>query len=213
MKRFSYNTTGLSPVLKKPHPTTKGQENRKSGAKQEQPWIVQVSRKNYNNNKKPTANSNTYKQQLISITYSSAFSSVGPPLSLLKGECKRDQESVAETAAATDSINLSDDRQRRSTTSTIVNAPARNNRGIDKENQGLTATVTGSLFQKMVTVAAANLGSCDKNPGMADTTMDKGAIFKKRRQLKEVRSEGRRRKKRSGRHQAGRGETFKKLEK
>jgi hypothetical protein len=50
-----------------------------------------------------------------------------------KGERKREQESVAETAAATHSIKQSvDDRQRRSTTSTIVNAPARNNRGIDK---------------------------------------------------------------------------------
>jgi hypothetical protein len=33
MKRCSYNTTGLSPVLKKPHPSTKGQEK----TKQEQP--------------------------------------------------------------------------------------------------------------------------------------------------------------------------------
>jgi hypothetical protein len=35
MKRFSYNNTGLSPVLKKPHPTTKGQEKTKDGVKQE----------------------------------------------------------------------------------------------------------------------------------------------------------------------------------
>jgi hypothetical protein len=33
MKRFSYNTTGLSPVLKKPHPTTKGQDKTKEGTK------------------------------------------------------------------------------------------------------------------------------------------------------------------------------------
>jgi hypothetical protein len=33
---------------------------------------------------------------------------------------------------------------------------------------------------KPVTVASANLGACDKNPGMADTTMDKGAIFGKK---------------------------------
>jgi hypothetical protein len=39
MKRFSYNTTGLSPVLKKPHPTTKGQDKTKEGTKKEQPWI------------------------------------------------------------------------------------------------------------------------------------------------------------------------------
>jgi hypothetical protein len=93
----------------------------------------------------------------------------------------------------------------------INNAPARNNRGIDEENKGSTATVTGFLSQKPVTLASANLGSCDKNPGMADTTIDTGAIFGKRSQLKEVRSEGRRRKKRSGRHQAGRGETSKNL--
>jgi hypothetical protein len=31
MKRFSYNTPGLSPVLKKPHPTMKGQEKTKAG--------------------------------------------------------------------------------------------------------------------------------------------------------------------------------------
>jgi hypothetical protein len=46
MKRFSYNTTGLSPVLKKPHPTTKGQDKTKEGTKQEQPWFVQGSKKN-----------------------------------------------------------------------------------------------------------------------------------------------------------------------
>jgi hypothetical protein len=67
------------------------------------------------------------------MTYSSAVSSVAPPLYPLKGERKREQESVAETAAATDSIKLSVDRQRRSTTSIIVNAPARNNRGINEE--------------------------------------------------------------------------------
>jgi hypothetical protein len=38
-------------------------------------------------------------------------------------------------------------------------------------------------------------------------------LRKKRRQLKEVRFEGRRRKKRSRQHQAGRGETSKKIEK
>jgi hypothetical protein len=139
---------------------------------------------------------------------------VGTPLSLPKGERKREQESVAQTAAATDSVKLSvDDRQCHLTTSTIVNAPARNNRGIGEENKGSTATVTGSLFQKPVTLAAANLGSCDKNPGIEDTTIDTGAIFGKRRQLKEVRFEGRRREKWSGRHQAGRGETSKKFEK
>jgi hypothetical protein len=57
-------------------------------------------------------------------TYSSAVSSMGPHLSLPKGERKREQESVAETSAATDSIKLSvNDRQRRLLTSTIVNAP------------------------------------------------------------------------------------------
>jgi hypothetical protein len=51
MRRFSYNTTGLSPVLKKPHPTMKGQEKKKAGAKQDQPWIVQGAKKTKNNNK------------------------------------------------------------------------------------------------------------------------------------------------------------------
>jgi hypothetical protein len=63
----------------------------------------------------------------------------------------------------------------------IGNAPARNNKGIDKESQPSATTVTGSLLQKPVTLAAANLGSCDKNPGKADTTINTGAIFGKRR--------------------------------
>jgi hypothetical protein len=46
MKIFSYNTTGLSPVLKKPHPTTKGQDKAKEGTQQEHPWSVQGSKKN-----------------------------------------------------------------------------------------------------------------------------------------------------------------------
>jgi hypothetical protein len=127
LKRFSYNTTGLSPVLKKSRPATKGQEKKKAGANKEQPWILQGTRKNYKQQQKPTANnnnSNNYKQQLLSMTYSSAVSSVGPPLSLLEGERKIEQESVAETADATGSIKkLSVNRQRRSTKSTIVNAP------------------------------------------------------------------------------------------
>jgi hypothetical protein len=98
-----------------------------------------------------------------------------------KGERKREHESVAETATATDSIKLSvDDSRCRSTTSTIVNAPARNNRGIDKESQSPTTPVTGSLLQKPVTLSAANLGSCYKNPGKADSTIDTGAIFEKK---------------------------------
>jgi hypothetical protein len=48
MKRFSYNTTGVYLVLKKPHPTTKGQEKTKEGTKNKQPWIFQGA----NNNKK-----------------------------------------------------------------------------------------------------------------------------------------------------------------
>jgi hypothetical protein len=80
MKRISSTTTGLSPVLKKPSPTKKDQEKIKEGAKQEQPWIVQVGKKNYKQELQTT--NNTYKQQLLTstVTYSSAFSSV-PPLS------------------------------------------------------------------------------------------------------------------------------------
>jgi hypothetical protein len=76
MKRFSYNTTGLSPVLKKPHLTTKGQDKTKSGTKQEQPWIVQGSNKNNKQQQQTTTNNNNYKQQLMR-TFSSAVSSVG----------------------------------------------------------------------------------------------------------------------------------------
>jgi hypothetical protein len=77
MKRFSYNTTGLSPVLKKPHPTTKGQDKTKEGTKQEQPWLVQRSKKNNKQLEKTTTNNKNYKQQLLK-TYSSTVSSVGP---------------------------------------------------------------------------------------------------------------------------------------
>jgi hypothetical protein len=35
------------------------------------------------------------------------------------------------------------------------------------------------MLQKPVTIVAANLGSCDKNPGKADTTIDTGTIFAK----------------------------------
>jgi hypothetical protein len=132
--------------------------------------VVQGSKKNNKQLGKTTTNNKNHKQQLMK-TYSSAVSSVGPPVSMPKDERNREQKSVAETAAATNRIKLSvDDRQRRSTTSTIVNAPARNNRGIHKEYQSPTTTVTGSLSQKQVTLAAANLGSCDKNPVKADTT-------------------------------------------
>jgi hypothetical protein len=126
--------------------------------------LFREPRKNYNQQQN-TKNSN-YKQQLLTNKrYSSAVSSVGPPLSLPKGEHKRDQELV--------------NRRRRSMTLTIDNAPACNNRGIDKETRSTTTTVTGSLLQKPVTLAAANLGSCDNNPGEADTTIDTGAIFAK----------------------------------
>jgi hypothetical protein len=49
----------------------------------------------------------------------------------------------------------------------IDDALALNNRGIDQEEK-----------EASVTLAAANLGSCDKNPGKADTTLDTGAIVR-----------------------------------
>jgi hypothetical protein len=74
-------------------------------------------------------------------------------------------------------MNLSvDGHRRRSTTSTIDNAPALNTRGINQYKSVTTANVTGSMLQKPVTLAAANLGSCDKNTGKADTILDTGAI-------------------------------------
>jgi hypothetical protein len=65
MKRFSYNTTGLSPVLKKPHPTTKGQDKTKEGTKQDKPWNVQGSKKNNKQLQEITTNNNNYRQQLM----------------------------------------------------------------------------------------------------------------------------------------------------
>jgi hypothetical protein len=61
----------------------KGQKKTKAGTKQEQPWIVQGSKKNNKQQKQKTTKNNNYKQQIIR-TYSSAVSSVGPPLSLAK---------------------------------------------------------------------------------------------------------------------------------
>jgi hypothetical protein len=58
MKRFSYNTTGLSPVLKKPHPAMEGQEKRKSGTTQEQTWIVQGLKKDNKQQQKTTTTTN-----------------------------------------------------------------------------------------------------------------------------------------------------------
>jgi hypothetical protein len=100
---------------------------------------------------------------------------------LPKGDRQPDPESVAATAADTANINLYvDDHRHRLTTLKIVNAPSCNNMGIYKESQPSTTTVTGSLLQKLVTLAAANLGSCDKNIGKADTTMNTDAIFGKK---------------------------------
>jgi hypothetical protein len=122
MKRFSSNITGLSPVMKKTSPTKISQEKVKEGAKQEQPWIVQGAKKNYKEQQN-TKNSNFKQQLMTNMIYSSAVSSMGPPLSLPKGERNIDPESVAATAAATTNIKLSvDDRRRRSTISTIDNS-------------------------------------------------------------------------------------------
>jgi hypothetical protein len=52
MKRILSNTTGLSPVLKNPSPTKKGQKKTKEGAKQKQPWIFQAGKKMVTNNYK-----------------------------------------------------------------------------------------------------------------------------------------------------------------
>jgi hypothetical protein len=176
MKIFSSNITGLPPVMKKTSPTEISHEKVKEGTQQEQPWIVQGAKKNYK--QQQNTKNNNFKQQLMTnMVYSSAVSSVGPPLYLPKGESQPDPESVAATAAATANMNLSiNDRWRYSTTSTIDNAPALNKRGVDEGNKVTTAHVTGSLLQKPVTLAAANLGSCDKNPGKADTTINTGAI-------------------------------------
>jgi hypothetical protein len=107
---------------------------------------------------------------------------VGPTLSLAKGERHPNQESA--TATAVDIFHMSSSvnwHRHRSTTSNIDTFPALNNRGIVQEKTGTTATVTGSLLQKPVTVAAGNLGSCDKNPGKADTKDETGAIVENNR--------------------------------
>jgi hypothetical protein len=90
----------------------------------------------------------------------------------------------------------------------INNAPARNNRGINEETRATTTTLTGSLLQKPVTLSAANLGSCDKNPGKADTTIDTGAIFEKKGGSLQIWFDPRGDGAKSVRRQAGRGETF-----
>jgi hypothetical protein len=176
MKRFSSNITDLSPVMKKTSPTKISQEKAKEGAKQEQPWIFQGAKKNYKQQK--NTKNNNFKQQLMTnIKYSSAVSSVGPPLYLPKGDQQPDLELVSANAADTANTNLSvDDRQRCSTTLTINNAPALNKRGIGEGNKVTSATVTGSLLHKLVTLTAANLGSCDKNLGKANTIIDMGVI-------------------------------------
>jgi hypothetical protein len=97
----------LSPVLKNPHSTTKGQDKTKEGTQQEYPWFVQRSKEKQQTT---TTNNNNYKQQIIK-TYFSVVSSVGPSLSLPKGERKIDPESIAATVAATTNMKLSvDDR-------------------------------------------------------------------------------------------------------
>jgi hypothetical protein len=102
---------------------------------------------------------------------------MGPPLSFSKGEHQPNQESVTATAADIANMNLSvDEHRHRSTPSTIDNAPALNNRGIDQDKSVTTANATGPLLHKQVTLAAANLGSCNKNPGKADTIIDTGAM-------------------------------------
>jgi hypothetical protein len=62
----------------------------------------------------------------------------------------------------------------------IDNTPTLNNRVIDQDKAGTIPTVTSSLLQKPVTLAADNLGSCDKNPGKVDTILilDTGAVVR-----------------------------------
>jgi hypothetical protein len=76
--------------------------------------------------------------------------------------------------------------RRRPTTLTIDNAPTLNNRGIDQEKTGTSATVTGSLLQKPITVAAGNLGSCGMNPGKADTKDETAPSSKKTEATRKV---------------------------
>jgi hypothetical protein len=51
MKSFSYNTTGLFPVLKKPHCTTKGQEKKNQEQNRSIPGSYKDQEKTTNNNK------------------------------------------------------------------------------------------------------------------------------------------------------------------
>jgi hypothetical protein len=77
MKRFSSNSTGISPVTKKTAPTKVNQQKAKEGSNRSSPGLFRESRKTTNNNK--TQKKSNYKQQLITNkTYSSAVSSVGP---------------------------------------------------------------------------------------------------------------------------------------
>jgi hypothetical protein len=90
-----------------------------------------------------------------------------------------DPESATTTAATIFDMGLSVDVHRRPIISTIDNAPDHNNRGNYQAKTCETATVTVSLLQKPVTAAAGNQGSCDKNPGKADTTDEMGVIDRK----------------------------------
>jgi hypothetical protein len=94
-------------------------------------------------------------------TYSSEVSSVGPPLSLSKGERQPDQESATATAADITNMNLSvDEHQRRSMTSIIDNAPALNNRGID-QYKAVTTAGSPSSWKKI-----AHSNEADKWAGL-----------------------------------------------
>jgi hypothetical protein len=70
MKRFSYNTTGLSPVLKKPHPTTKGQDRQKKEQNRSSLGLSKHPRKTTNNKRKQqqTTRENNNKQQELQTT-------------------------------------------------------------------------------------------------------------------------------------------------
>jgi hypothetical protein len=127
---------------------------------------------------------------MTNMTYSSAVSSMGSPLSPFQKGTRRERhfnpESTVVKAAAPSIDMVSVVGNRRPTTLIIDNTPEQNKRGIYKGQTFTTTTVNGSLVQKPVTVAEGNQGSCDKNPVQAVTTDKMDAIVGKNGGPREV---------------------------
>jgi hypothetical protein len=92
MNRISSNTTGLSPVLKKLSPKKKGQEKKKKEQNRNSLGVSRQTRKMVQT---------TTKKQLLKSTmsYSSAISSVLPPILPTKNGTRRERRPVPKVDA------------------------------------------------------------------------------------------------------------------